>query len=361
MESSNCGCEAIEDVHVFPREVGLSVLKSPVYFVTALMWLICTIACVAYFVNLFSSVRSIATDVVSLFGANMEKNPELYFNIILGAVFALIALPMCLKSIGILTSAIKAKRGDCGGIGFIRAGFFFSVISAIVEILFLVGYGIVVSVLNTNSIDFVNFWVTCTLIVTVLIFIIVFYVKVLNSFAIVRVAVEQNKCHSKSTMYVVFMSFFMAIPMLLMTISQGFSLYGSMAWLGVVFMLTYSMSYVLLGVTLMLLRRIDISDGIGDEYKMSSTLSVKAGTNRESFRCRYCGRMLAGAEVCLCQKTGYERMSPKINEVVRKLDVSSGGLRSTMKKNSRTSEEMPVRETINGEIKKFFITGGDLD
>jgi len=186
----NCGSQVVDDTvsddRGNPREMALTVMKSPLYLIMGISWVLCALL---FLINSIISINQASK--LSFLGIGSAGT----FWLTIGSL--IIGVPILLSAIGFLVSAIKARVGSSSGIGVAKAGFvvslvFFSVFAAIFAVLVFI---LLIQILGFESYSFYGirfmssldessvavFWISLSIIIGLLVMAFVYYSKIMSS------------------------------------------------------------------------------------------------------------------------------------------------------------------------------------
>lgn len=320
----NCGESVFDDalprVGGSARDEALSVLKSPLYLALGIAW-----------------AANLVWSIISFFWIVGEtKLPYFTDGITMGIlflVFVIFLLPTLLGTIGFLMSAIKARSGECGGLGVVKSSYIISMIFfSFIVILTAIGLVSLLIQLFGNSSGQLEFygmkisagaaevWLSVALVIAFAVMMFIFYAKVLSTISIVQTAVDTDKCSCQTSAFAVVMCFVQAIIPLFVAVyamTQG----SSSAIVNGISLLLSSGCTALFGIVLVSFRKIEVSVGEGKSYERVPIVGGYGATPISEFGeaavryCDYCGRELYGSELCSCGGGNKESMSGYYNGV----------------------------------------------
>ena len=393
----NCGTQVVDDTvvdtRINPREQALNVMKSPIYLILAISWMVCLVTFLGSSGMTFAQLSDVRFLGIGSAGG---------FWVAVACI--IVGVPVLLTAIGFLVSAVKARSGGCEGLGIAKAGFvvsmiFFAVLSVVVAIVLII---LIIQIIGFDSYSFygirfmnsleesavVVFWVTVAVIVGLIVVNFVYYAEVISSLDVVRMAVEQNKCQRKTSVFAAIMCFFWGAAPLFSAISV-LDTWGADTWVFALFLISYSISIILLGINVLGFRKIEV---VFDADKLYKRPVVEDGevamydlTDKEVSYCIHCGRTIYGSERCICEgRDEIKAMAESVGdseEHVKSVTYciycgktlrgterctcsesggtpTSGGLISTMRSSHVDSVPSDARDDGKNE---FFGSGGDLD
>lgn len=397
MECVNCGCvvedgkelcpncgELMDDAEVAeevisPRNSALSVLKSPIYMLAGIAWMVCLVFCLINFWNSLSDTNAGMILTSWLIDADILDDGK----VVAVILFAVTVIPVFLNAIGFMTSAINARKGESGGLGVIKAS---SVISMIISLLLLVVLVIscvyiAIQLLGADSEDTAleqvngTFWVTMMLIAVMVVFTIVFFSKMTTAFATVQDAVNQDKVYYKTPIYPAVMSCFWAILIMFLAIAHVNKNPENTDVVSLIFLGSYSVGFLLMGASILLFRKIEVYYKQDEKYKkvIYDRTVAPTGTGKSTGKTRYCGfcgSIIVGSRPCPCgggrkRESGvtFERKPGTAKPDVTSKDM--GGLRSTMRTTKTTGSSKPTdtSRAVSSDKPRngYFDSAGNLD